>query len=78
MTYSLSLNVQPLEGGVGVVFHAGELDAVEVEASKHAAVEFTDGGREALFVDAVTKTIGGSPDLANDLLVSLGPLPQDL
>ena len=78
MTHSLSLNVQPLEGGVGVVFHAGELDAVEVQAGKHATMKLTDGGRETVVVDALAEPLGGRPDLADDLLVRLGPLPEDL
>ena len=63
---------------MGVVFHAGELDAVEVQAGKHAAMKLTDGRRETVVVDALAEPLGGRLDLADDLLVRLRPLPEDL
>ena len=63
---------------MGVVFHAGELDAVEVQAGKHATMKITNGRRETVVVDALAEPLGGRLDLADDLLVRLGPLPEDL
>ena len=41
-------------------------------------MELTNGRREAVIVDALAEPLGGRPDLADDLLVRLGPLPEDL
>ena len=76
MTYSLPLDVQPLQSRMHVMLNTRQFDAVEIQPAKEAVVECRDF--RAVVVRHLPPLVHARADLFNDLLVRLRAPPQHL
>lgn len=60
------------------MFHARKLDPVEIQPREHAPMQRLQDLGELVVPHVLPELLHGALEVLEDLLVGLGPLPQDL